>query len=42
MMAAKVFVSLCSPLVAGGNWDSWVRKFDDFATAGARLLVAMC
>lgn len=39
MMAAKLFVSLCFPLVMGGNWAIFVRNSSDFRIAGPKSLL---
>lgn len=41
MMAAKLLVSRCFPLVTGGNCDIFTRKSSDFLIAGARFLVVV-
>jgi hypothetical protein len=38
IMAAKLFVSRCVPLVWGGDRDSFERNSSDFLIAGARSL----
>ena len=39
MIAAKLFVSRCFPLVMGGNWDIFVRKSSAFMIACVRSLL---
>jgi hypothetical protein len=39
MIAAKLLVSRCFPLVMGGNCDIFVRKFSAFVIACVRSLV---